>query len=137
MSEKSKILIVEDETPLAMLMASTLTRFNFDVTVAQNGRKAMEIATEKPFDLITLDIGLPDTTGFAICSELKQRHVSHKTPILFISASPCQQDIDEAKKRGAVDYLSKPFDTTEFIHKVISHARANPLMRQKLEDTAA
>jgi two-component system response regulator VicR len=133
MNEKAKILIVEDETPLAMLMVSVLTRFNCDVSVARNGKKAMELASEKRFDLITLDIELPDTTGFEICSELKQRHISYKTPIIFISASPCQQDMDEAKKRGAVDYLPKPFDTTAFVNKVIYHARAQGSKRQESE----
>jgi DNA-binding response OmpR family regulator len=137
MNEKAKILIVEDETPLAMLMVSVLTRFNCDVSVAHNGKKAMELASENRFDLITLDIGLPDTTGFAICSELKQRHISYKTPVIFISASPCQQDKDEAKKRGAVDYIPKPFDTTEFIYKVIYYARAQRLTSQKPEGLAA
>jgi DNA-binding response OmpR family regulator len=131
MKSKTKILIVEDETPLAMLMVSVLTRLNCDVSVARNGKKAMELASEKRFDLITLDIELPDTTGFVLCSEFKQRHISYKTPVIFISASPCQQDIDEAKKRGAVDYLAKPFDITAFINKVIYHARTVPTAKSE------
>jgi len=137
MNKKTKVLIVEDETPLAMLMVSILTRLHCDVTVAQNGKKAMELASERRFDLITLDLELPDTTGFAICRELKQRHISYKTPVIFISASPCQQDIDEAKKHGAVDYLPKPFDTTEFIYKVIYYARARRLTPQEPYGSAA
>lgn len=134
---QTKILIVEDEMPLAMLMVSVLTRFNCDVRAAHNGKKAMELATQNGFDLIILDIELPDTTGFEICSELKQRHISYKTPVIFISASPCQQDIDEAKKCGAVDYLPKPFDVTEFMYKVIYHARARRLMRHLPEGLTA
>lgn len=124
MSKKTKILIVEDETPLAAYMVSILTRFNCDVTVASNGRKAMELASEKRYDLITLDIGLPDTSGFKVCSDLKELHISYKTPVIFISARAGKEDILEAKKRGAVDYLPKPFDVTEFIFKVIYHAKA-------------
>lgn len=137
MSKKTEILIVEDETPMAMMMVHALTRCNCDVTVANNGQKAMEIATEKRFDLITLDIRLPDASGFSLCSQLKERHISYKTPILFVSASPCQQDIDEARRRGAVDYLPKPFDTTEFVHKVIYYARAKQLLNDERESMAA
>ena len=125
MNKKTKILIVEDEAPLMMLMVSLLTRVGCDVQAAHTGKKAMELAAERKFDLITLDLELPDATGFEICSELKQRHISYKTPVIFISASPCQQDIDEAKKRGAVDYVTKPFEITEFIYKVIYHAKAS------------
>jgi len=132
-----KILIVEDETPLAMMMVSVLTRFHCDVSVAHNGKKAMELASEKRFDLITLDIELPDATGFQICRELKQRHISYKTPVIFISASPCQQDMDEAKKHGAVDYLSKPFDTTVFVNKIMHHARVQRPKRQESEGPVA
>jgi len=119
-----KVLIVEDEMSLALLMVSLLTQAGCDTDIALTGKKAMEKASEKRFDLITLDVELPDTTGFEICSELKERHISCKTPVIFISASPCPEDIEEAKKRGAVDYISKPFDPTELIYKVIYYARA-------------
>jgi CheY-like chemotaxis protein len=124
MQNKTRVLIVEDEAPLMMLMVHILTRVGCDVTAAHTGKKAIELAAERKFDLITLDLELPDTTGFEICSELKQRHISWKTPVIFISASPCPEDIDEAKKRGAVDYMTKPFEVTDFIYKVIYHARA-------------
>jgi DNA-binding response OmpR family regulator len=137
MKKKTKILVVEDEMSLAALMVHVLRQFNCDVAVARNGKKAMELATQQRYDLITLDIELPDATGFEICSDLKQRHISYKTPILFIAASPCQQDIDEAKKRGAVDYLPKPFDMTEFIYKVIYYARAQRSLRQEREGVAS
>ncbi len=137
MSKKTKILIVEDETPLAMYMVSILTRFNCDVTVARNGRKAVELASERRYDLITLDIELADTTGFEICSDLKERHISYRTPIIFISASVSEKDMLEARKRGAVDYLPKPFDPTEFIYKVVYYARAQHLVHQETEAISA
>jgi len=61
---KARILIVEDDTPLAMLMISALTRVGCEVEAAHSGKKAMELATERKFDLITLDIKLPDADGF-------------------------------------------------------------------------
>ncbi len=64
--------------------------------------------------------------GFDICSELKQRHISRKTPVIFISANSCQENIIEGMKRGAVDYITKPFDMTDFIYRVIFYAKAKP-----------
>jgi DNA-binding response OmpR family regulator len=81
-----------------------------------------------------LDISLPDATGFEICSELKQRHISWKTPVIFVSASPLKEDMAEAKKLGAVDYLTKPFDVTDLIYKVIHHAKAKHQLQSQSVD---
>jgi DNA-binding response OmpR family regulator len=124
MSTKPKILIVEDEIPLALLMVDALSRVGCDVEIATTGKKGMELAKEMPFDLITLDIGLPDACGFDLCTELKERHISRHTPVVFISAKPCEADLREGMKRGAVDYITKPFDVTDFIYRVISHTKA-------------
>ena len=124
---KARILVVEDDMPLAMLMVSVLTKIGCDVEAAWTGKQAIEKASETKFDLITLDIKLPDMTGFEICCELKQRHISWKTPVIFIAASPFQEDVEEAKRRGAVDYLIKPVDATELVYKVVYHAKAKTL----------
>jgi DNA-binding response OmpR family regulator len=125
MSNKTKILIVEDELPLAFLMTLALTRIGYDVETVCTGKKAMELASETKFDLIALDIRLPDVSGFEVCSELKQRHISRKTPVIIISAKHGKSDIQEGMKRGAVDYITKPFDLTDFIYRVIHHAKAS------------
>src|ERR1700744_346638 len=105
---KTKVLIVEDETPLACLMVVALTQAGCEVEAAHNGKKALRLAAENKFDLIALDIKLPDANGFDLCSELKQRHISRNTPIIFMSGSICPEDIAEGKKRGGVDYITKP-----------------------------
>jgi DNA-binding response OmpR family regulator len=133
MKSKTKVLIVEDEMGLALLMVNILARFNIEPTLATTGYKAMEIAKENRFDLITLDIELPDTTGFELCRQLKERHISWKTPVLFIAASPCPEDVEKAKELGAVDYLSKPFDITDFVYKVIYYGRARYAVDQGRE----
>lgn len=124
MSNKAKILVVEDELELAFLMTLALTRVGCDVETVSTGKKAMELAAEKPFDLITLDIELPDVNGYDLCFDLKQRHISRNTPIIFVSAKRCQNDIEEGKRRGAVDYITKPFEVTDFVYRIILHARA-------------
>jgi two-component system alkaline phosphatase synthesis response regulator PhoP len=123
MSRKTKILIVENELPLAFLMVHVLTRVGCDVEVANTGKKGMEFAKETQFDLIALDICVPDANGPQICMELKQRHISRATPIIIISAKPREANIHEGLQRGVVDYITKPFDVTDFIYRVILHAK--------------
>lgn len=116
-----KILIVEDETPVAMMMVHVLSQAGCDVQVANTGEKGMKLAQENKFDLIALEIDLPDTSGFEICSELKQRHYSRRTPIVFISGQPCENDRQRSLELGAVDYISKPFDAPGFVPRILSH----------------
>jgi DNA-binding response OmpR family regulator len=120
MSDKKRILVVEDETPLACWMISVLTQIGCDVEAARTGKRAMELATENQYDLITLDIGLPDVSGFVVCVELKQRHISRHTPIVFISASSREEDRQQSLKLGAVDYIEKPFDPRNFVGRLLS-----------------
>ena len=116
MTGKTRILIVEDDMPLALLMVRVLAQAGCDVQFARNGKKGMEMAQEQKFDLIALDVQLPDT--FEMCRDLKQRHISRRTPVIFISASSRQEDMAEAKKQGAVDCITKPFDVTDLMYKV-------------------
>jgi DNA-binding response OmpR family regulator len=121
MSNRIRILIVEDEMPLAMAMVRVLTMVGCDVDAAHTGKRAVEKAAQTKFDLITLDIELPDSSGFEVCGLLKQRHISRNTPVIFISASPCDRDRQESLKLGAVDFIEKPFDANTFVSRLLSH----------------
>lgn len=123
MSAKAKILIIEDELPVALLMVHILSRVGCDVLVANSGEKGMALAQENKFDLITLDIDLPDLNGFEICRELKHRHISRHTPIVFVSGRTHKEDIQRGFEVGAVDYITKPFEVKDFIFRIISHAK--------------
>jgi DNA-binding response OmpR family regulator len=123
MKGKAKILIVEDDTPLAMLMVHVLSDAGCDVKAAHTGKKGMELAQENQFDLITLDVNLPDTSGFDICSELKERHISRHTPIIFISAQTGEQDLRKGFALGAADYIPKPFDPNALAPRLLSHVK--------------
>ena len=123
MTEKPNILIVEKETPVAMMMVHVLSRAGCNTLVARTGEKGMKLAQENKFDLIVLDVDLPDISGFEICRELKQRHYSRHTPVVFISGRPCEQDIQSALELGAVDYIIEPFEETDFIFRIISRVK--------------
>lgn len=120
---KAKILIVEDDTPLAMLMVHVLSRAGCDVQVASTGEMGLELAKENRFDLITLDIDLPGISGLEICRELKQRHISHRTPVVFITGRPSEQDVQRGFDLGAVDYIEKPFVGVDLVSRLLSHVK--------------
>lgn len=130
MNRKTRILIVEDDMPLAMMLTHVLTRAGCGVIVANTGEKGMEFAQENKFDLIVLDTDLPDINAFEICCELKQRHLSRNTPIVFISGGLGSEDQQRAFELGAVDYIEKPFDASEFSARILSRANSTKIHTQ-------
>ena len=120
MKGKRKILVVEDDTVAAMMMVSLLTRAGCDVLVAATGKEGMRLATTTRFDLITLDVNLPDLKGFDICRELKQRHFSRHTPVVFVSTCATIENQQRALDSGAADFIEKPFGV-EFASRLLSH----------------
>jgi DNA-binding response OmpR family regulator len=125
---KARILIVEDETPVAMMMVHVLSRTGCDVLVASTGKKGMELAQENKFSLIIVDVDLPDFNGFEVCNELKHRHFSRRTPVIFVSERPCEQDLQRGLELGAADYIAQPFDATDFVRRLLSHIKPTSVM---------
>ncbi|MGH7951736.1 MAG: response regulator transcription factor [Limisphaerales bacterium] len=117
---KARILIVEDDTPLAMMMVHVLARLGCDVQVASTGKKGLELAQVNHFDLITLDIDLPGISGLEICRELKERHLLRNTLVVFVTGRVAEQDVQRGLETGAVDYITKPFGV-EFAPRLLSH----------------
>ena len=109
--------------PVAMMMVYLLNRVGCETEVAGTGQKAMQMAETGNFDLITLDVDLPDGNGFEICSRLKQNTRLCDTPIVFVSGRPCEQDVRRGLESGAVDYITKPFDALDFAPRLLSHIR--------------
>lgn len=123
MTDNAKILIVEDQAEVAAVMVYLLTCAGFETEVATTGEAAMQMALTGDFDLITLDVDLPDTNGFEICRRLKKNTLSCDTPVLFVSGRPCEQDVQRGLELGAVDYIAKPFGM-EFASRLLSHIKA-------------
>jgi putative two-component system response regulator len=123
MNQKSRILIVEDDMPVAMMMLFLLTRADCEATVATTGKEAMQMAEEGNFDLITLDVDLPDGNGFKLCSRLKKHPRLRDTPVVFVSARCLIEDQQHGLDVGAADYITKPFETFEFAPRLLSHVR--------------
>ena len=117
-----KILLVEDETSVVDFVKKGLTEYNYEVIVAFDGTSAIQMASTFLFDLIILDIMLPDKNGIEVCHEL--RNQGFKKPILFLTALGASENIAHGLNIGADDYLVKPFKFIEL------QARINALLRR-------
>lgn len=137
MTVRTRILVVEHKTPLGMRMAFLLTCAGCEVQAVHTGRGALELALEKPFDVIILDADLPDFDGFEICRKLKEAPVSGTTPVVFVSTHFCEHDIQHGLEVGAADYITTPFEATDFIFRIVSQAKTKtpPVMALSKTET--
>jgi DNA-binding response OmpR family regulator len=120
-ADKTKILLVENDIPLAMMMVHVLSQAGSDVTVANTGKKGIELASENKFDLVVLAADLPDVSGYSIVRELKQRHLSRQTPIVFVASQSSEEDRRHSLELGALDYITKPFEARDFLSRILAH----------------
>ncbi len=102
-----RILLVEDERPLAEVVRRGLTRDGFDVDVLHDGQEALWRASEQAYDVLVLDIMLPGLDGYQLVERLRERQVT--TPVLMLTALDDEYDQAQAFDLGADDYLTKPF----------------------------
>lgn len=113
-----RLLIVEDDEAIAKLEKDYLEVHHYDVTIEHNGSKGLQRALNENFDLLILDIMLPDVDGFEVCKKVRQEK---QMPILFVSAK--KEDIDKIRGfgLGADDYITKPFSPGELVARVGAH----------------
>lgn len=102
-----QILIVEDDSFLNKMLAYNLTADGYGVTSALNARTAAEAIRQREFDLVLLDINLPDGNGFELCKLIKPQHPD--TIVIFLTANDQESDQIRGYEVGAVDYITKPF----------------------------
>jgi DNA-binding response OmpR family regulator len=103
-------LVVEDDPAMQMLVAFNLRLAGFDVTTASTGADALECAHEQSFDVILLDVMLPDLGGFDVAEELRAAESTRDVPLVFVSARTSSADLARGRAAGAIDYVTKPFD---------------------------
>lgn len=116
-AERSRrVLVVEDEAAIAQGLVFNLKRKGYDVDLAEDGTVALEKAGTRSFDLIVLDVRLPETDGFEVCRRL--RAAGQFVPILMLTARDQPDDVVYGLKSGADDYMVKPFDLAIFLARV-------------------
>lgn len=114
------ILLVEDDAVLVDGLVHTLNKSGYLVTAAQTGNYAESLLAAQDFDLIVLDLGLPDIDGLALLRKLRQQKIA--MPILILTARDCLNDRINGIEQGADDYMTKPFELKELearIHALI------------------
>ena len=114
--KKPHILLVEDEKHIAQGIIFNLELEGFLITHAETGATAMDAFGRQSFDLVVLDLMLPDSHGFDLCREM--RKTQPKLPILMLTALGEEQDRVSGLKEGADDYLTKPFSLDEFLLRI-------------------
>lgn len=122
----AEILLVEDDSSVADFLHKGLTEVGYKVTIAFNGHTAIEMIAHTKFDLIILDIMLPDRNGLEICKDI--RSMGMKMPVLFLTALGTADNIALGLNTGADDYIVKPFKFIEL------NARVNALLRRSIQN---
>lgn len=113
---KARILIVEDEENLRSTIALNLELEGYEVMTALNGKEALQLFKNNRFDLVVLDIMLPEINGIDVCKEIRKEN--RNVLILFLSARSMGSERVEGLKAGADDYLSKPFNLEELLLRI-------------------
>ena len=136
MKSGGHILIIDDEASLRQTLARILQRAGFEVTTAASGKEGLSLVSEHPFDLLYLDIRMPDMSGLEV---LKIIHTKFpELPVILFTAQPDLNSAVEALRRGATDYLLKPLkpqaviDRTQAIWPINRQSCANASFKGKL-----
>jgi two-component system, OmpR family, response regulator len=116
------VLVVDDEEPIAELIAMTLRDGGFQVRTTNDGRSALALMESSPPDLVVLDVMLPDIDGFSLQARATDR--GHRVPVLFLTARDSVDDKVRGLTLGAYDYMTKPFSPMELV------ARARSVLRR-------
>ena len=116
-----KILIVDDNPSNAQLLANLLSEHSYEVDYALNGPDALKMVSSENFDIILLDIMMPEMDGFEVCKKIKQEEKNKDLPIIFITAKTDTESIKRAFKEGGFDYVNKPFNSGELLARVKTH----------------
>ena len=132
MAEKMqfKVLVVDDVSRNIQVVASFLQQSGYEINFAMNGQMALNHAAAVKFDLILLDIMMPEMDGFEVCKKLKSNPKTRDIPVIFLTAKTDIESITKAFELGGVDYITKPFNKSELLARVKTHLE---LKRQRTE----
>ncbi|MBR0424557.1 MAG: response regulator transcription factor [Clostridia bacterium] len=109
-----RILIVDDEQPIANLIRMNLTRMGYACTCAYDGQEAADLLEKNPFDLVLLDIMLPKYNGYDLLAFIRPMNI----PVIFLTAKSDVNDRVKGLKLGAEDYIVKPFELVELVARI-------------------
>jgi CheY-like chemotaxis protein/HPt (histidine-containing phosphotransfer) domain-containing protein len=126
----SHVLLVEDDPKMHEVLSALLHEDNITLAHAADAQRALSMAREQNFDLMLLDLGLPDMNGFEILRQLKENPPSRSLPVIVLTAWNSTTDKLRGFELGAVDYLTKPFESAELRARLCAALRARHLQDQ-------
>ncbi len=124
----SRILLLEDDVSLIDGLSYTLKKNGFDIDIARTIESANAYLTQNQYDLLLLDVTLPDGTGFEICERMRGN--SNNVPIIFLTASDEEVNVIRGLDSGADDYITKPFKIGELLSRIHALLRRANLVEQ-------
>jgi len=130
---KGKILIVDDVPKNIQMAMNILKNEGHKMFYAKDGKMALKLTSEQDFDLILLDIMMPDINGFEVCKKLKSNDNTKNIPIIFLSGKDSTKDIEQAYEVGGIDYVVKPFINIELITKANNYVKLKLLEESTYE----
>lgn len=117
-TDKHKILVIDDEPEVAALLKHYLERCGYGVITAKDGPEGFEKACSQKPDLILLDIIMPGIDGFTVLRQLRAEDSTSKLPVILLTAKSGTDNIFEAEKYGATDYVIKPVKLSELLRLI-------------------
>ena len=139
-----KILIVDDVARNIQILGNILSSNGFQIAYAQSGKEALRITTKQDFDLILLDIMMPEMSGYEVCTKFKENKETSEVPIIFLTAKADMDSIIKGFETGGQDYITKPFNSAELMARVNTHIllrdqkkqlkQINKTLEQKVEE---
>ena len=129
---KKETVLIVDDLPTNIKVLGSFLNEDYNLLVANNGVKAVALATEKFPDIILMDVMMPEMDGYTACKQLKEITTTKEIPIIFITAKREIEDIIHGFQVGGVDYIGKPFHPEEVVIRVRTHLT---IQRQKKELT--
>jgi two-component system KDP operon response regulator KdpE len=131
MSERSRILVVDDETQITRVLKTTLTAQGYEVKTASDGESALNLAADWLPDLIVTDLSMPRMTGIELCRAVRERS---QVPIIVLSVRGEEKTKVEALDAGADDYITKPFSVNELLARVRANLRRVTASTESISD---
>ncbi len=116
-----RILIVDDFISNIQVLANMLKPHNYEIEFTTSGQEALDWLQQDPFDLVLLDIMMPEMDGYELCQKLKTNDKTKNIPIIFITAKTDDNNIQKGFQVGAVDYIIKPYRETEMLERIKIH----------------
>ncbi|MCU7836235.1 MAG: EAL domain-containing protein [gamma proteobacterium symbiont of Taylorina sp.] len=118
---KKHLILIVDDNPVNIQLLVNILEADFELVVAKSGTKALKILEQNQADLILLDINMPEMDGYEVCRRIKNNSSTQETAIIFISAMSESHNISKGFAVGAVDYITKPFNSAEVTARVKTH----------------